>query len=219
MDKRPHEHRPHDLDQNKKRQSGRTGKFPLKIAILGWGSLISDPHGLPTQGQWQLNGPQLPIEFSRISNDSRLTLVIDAEHGETFTTRYIQSSRSDLGDAICDLRCREKTFRKRIGFIDLRHETSSAKEFPEHEAASAAIYAWLEPSGFDAVIWTALPSNFQEKRNEAFSPEAAVRYLDSLSNSEQINAFKYINGAPIEVSTPLRTLLSELGKLQREGKQ
>jgi len=191
----------------------------LKIAILAWGSLILDPRDLPIEGRWQLNGPKLPIEFSRISDDKRLTLVIDAEHGEMVSTRYIQSSRSDLGDAICDLRCREKTIRKRIGFIDLRHEISSAKEFPDHEAASAAIYAWLKPSSFHAVIWTALRSNFPKKRNEAFSPEAAVRYLDSLSESEQINAFKYINEAPVEVSTALRRLLTELGKLRPEEKQ
>jgi hypothetical protein len=191
----------------------------LKIAILGWGSLISDSRGLATSGQWQLNGPKLPIEFSRISDDGRLTLVIDAEHGRIVSTRYIESSRADLGDAIGDLRRREKTIRKRIGFIDLRHEISSAKEFPEHAVASAAIYAWLEHSGFDAVIWTALPSNFQQKRNQPFSPEAAARYLDSLSKFEQINAFKYINGAPIDVITPLRTLLGELGKLRPEVKE
>ena len=49
----------------------------MKIAILGWGSLIWNQNGLPVKGQWKKNGPVLPIEFSRVSRDGRLTLVID----------------------------------------------------------------------------------------------------------------------------------------------
>ncbi len=39
----------------------------MKIAILGWGSLIREPRGLPIDGEWQKDGPVLWIEFSRIS--------------------------------------------------------------------------------------------------------------------------------------------------------
>jgi hypothetical protein len=185
----------------------------LKIAILGWGSLIWDPKGLPTNGEWQLHGPRLPIEFSRISDDGRVTLVIDADHGGTVSTRYIQSSRTDLGDAVCDLRCRENTVRKHIGFVDLPHKTSSITEFPDHEAAYKEIHKWLTTSGFDAVVWTALPSNFKN-----FSIPDAIQYLDALPEAKQLEAFKYINRAPEEVMTPLRTRLSELGKVHSEEK-
>jgi hypothetical protein len=184
----------------------------VKIAILGWGSLIWDPRGLPTKGDWQCNGPKLPIEFSRISG-TRLTLVIDFEHGDIVSTRYIQSSRSDLGDAVRDLRCREGTVREHIGFIDLPHEICSSKEFPKHETASLEIGRWLEHSGFEAVVWTALPSNFKKKKGTRFSPEAAIQHLDSLSESEQLEAFRYINKAPEEVATSLRTQLRDLRKL------
>jgi len=61
---------------------------------------------------------------------------------------------------------------------------------------------------------TALPSNFQKERNENFTPEAAVQFLDSLSPSEQGGAYKYIINAPQEVQTPLRDLLGKLGKIQ-----
>src|SRR3989339_630921 len=64
-----------------------------KIAVLGWGSLLWDK-GHPRQkafleslidGNWNNDGPEIPIEFSRISSGTPrtniLTLVIDDQHG------------------------------------------------------------------------------------------------------------------------------------------
>jgi hypothetical protein len=41
----------------------------LRIAVLGWGSLIWDPHPIFDQHHrdWQFDGPRLNLEFSRIS--------------------------------------------------------------------------------------------------------------------------------------------------------
>jgi hypothetical protein len=61
--------------------------LPLKIVILGWVSLIWDPRGLPREGPWQEGGPIFPIEFSRVSNDCRLTLVIDPVDGSPLRAR------------------------------------------------------------------------------------------------------------------------------------
>lgn len=80
----------------------------MKIVILGWGSLIWDPRGLPREGIWQIGGPKLPIEFSRISKDCRLTLVIDVENKKYVSTRYVLSPRVDIDDVIKDLALRER---------------------------------------------------------------------------------------------------------------
>jgi hypothetical protein len=64
----------------------------MRIAILGWGSLIWKPNGLPMSGDWKRGGPVLPIEFSRVSSDGRLTLVIDEQYGVDVITRYVLSS-------------------------------------------------------------------------------------------------------------------------------
>lgn len=49
----------------------------MKIAVLGWGSLIWDQGNLQiNDDRWHTAGPLLPIEFARISGGSRLTLVI-----------------------------------------------------------------------------------------------------------------------------------------------
>lgn len=52
----------------------------MKIACLGWGSLIWNPGDLKIKTEdWFSGGPILPIEFVRISTDKRVTLVIDEE--------------------------------------------------------------------------------------------------------------------------------------------
>jgi len=48
----------------------------MRIAVLGWGSLIWKPDKPAISAPWHANGPLLPIEFARISLDGRLTLVL-----------------------------------------------------------------------------------------------------------------------------------------------
>ena len=52
----------------------------MKIAILGWASLVWNPQQLPHKGDWKSGGPRLPIEFSRVSKDGRLTLADASSH-------------------------------------------------------------------------------------------------------------------------------------------
>lgn len=48
----------------------------MRIACIGWGSLIWNQKDLLIYGEWYKNGPALPIEFVSQSSDDRLTLVI-----------------------------------------------------------------------------------------------------------------------------------------------
>ena len=65
----------------------------MAIAILGWGSLVWDPRDLPHYGPWRKEGPTLTIEFSRVSSDCRLTVVVDPVAGAPCPTRYAISPR------------------------------------------------------------------------------------------------------------------------------
>lgn len=179
-----------------------------KIAILGWGSLIWDLLSLPISGTWQKGGPILPIEFSRISRDGRLTLVIDERDGAEVCTRYALSSRRDLDEAIVDLKEREGvSSRDRIGFIELSKGRLNESARQSHPIAFNRIRAWVQEKGFDAVIWTALGSNFSNKKGKPFTPEAALQYVSQLIGKSKARALEYINNAPLEVDTPVRRLV------------
>ena len=55
----------------------------MKIAYLAWGSLLWDNDGLDLETKWKKTNIQLPLNFSRISDNKkgRLTLVIDKING------------------------------------------------------------------------------------------------------------------------------------------
>jgi len=180
----------------------------MKIAIIGWGSLIWDPRDLPREGIWQTGGPKLPIEFSRISKDCRLTLVIDFTNEKYVPTRYVLTPRVDINDAINDLRAREGTSKKNIGFVDLRNNREESGDNCPKKACEI-IKQWCRKNNFDGAVWTALPSNFREEIEKEFSIDAAIDYLKDLPKSARKNALRYIRNAPEEVMTPLRIKLKE----------
>jgi hypothetical protein len=149
----------------------------MKIAILAWASLVWDPRKLSFVGEVQKDGPILQIEFSRISDDKRLTLVIDEKHRTAVTSSYYISAATKLKKAIADLQEREGIpTAKWIGFINVNTGVASKVAQTSHPVALDRIREWGKKADFDAVVWTALDSNF-EKALEPFSPDAAVRYL------------------------------------------
>jgi hypothetical protein len=176
----------------------------MKIAILGWGSLIPHPRNLSLNGGWSTDGPELEIEFSRISDDGRLTLVIDPRHGSTVKTLYAESGKTLLQEAVENLRSREKTTTDKIG---------TCVKGPRSPGVPDHIYDWLHGSSFDAVIWTNLESNYKQKLAKDFCVQGAFDYLDGLSPAEKMNARNYIVEAPKETKTELREYLAKKGWL------
>jgi hypothetical protein len=182
----------------------------VKIAVVAWGSLIWDPLDLQAAADFAPNGPLLPIEFCRISRGGRLTLVIDETFGAVCTTHSVPSALQDLDSAIGNLRARENMRdAEGVGFVELGSGRRSRVAMQRHPDAVATIAAWAQANGYDAAIWTALQSNFDEpdQGGEPFSVTAALRYLESLAG-ENADAFAaalaYIRNAPSEVDTPVR---------------
>lgn len=171
----------------------------MKIAVLGWGSLIWCPRNLRVSGEWNKDGPQLPIEFARVSRDGRLTLVI-LSSANPVPVLWARMDARNLDEAIKNLKEREETTTDKIGFIDLISDRyhSGIIEILE-------IKTWAQGIDIDAVIWTDLPSNFETKMRKSINKGNIVSYLNSLQGKEKQLAEKYIRNAPVQIRTEFRT--------------
>jgi hypothetical protein len=178
-----------------------------RIAVLGWGSLLWDggTEFDAWHGPWRFDGPVLDVEFSRISKSRRgaLTLVLDPEHGTPNQVAYCLSKRSVVADALADLRRRERTNDRNIGTIVLPEKRARSHHLPSCEA----IRDWAGEKKLYAVIWTDLPSNFNEQVGQPFSVEAALTYLKDLPPAGQQQAAEYFSRAPSFIHTRLRDAL------------
>ena len=180
----------------------------MKIAIIAWGSLIWSPRTLEQQTAFKPTGPVLPIEFSRISNDGRLTLVIDEANGTPCQAYFCESQFENLDEAIENLRIREgNASLQHIGYTQLGRNTSISLP------SGGRIEKWRQENGFDAAIWTALPASFPERGARVqFTVSNAMSYLDGLSGEIRKRSFEYIQKAPPEIDTPLRRAFKIINK-------
>lgn len=138
----------------------------------------------------------------------RLTLVIDDVLGVRCQTFVALSAFDNLEAARANLKVREGLAHVNgIGFAR-KGRASSTRAIERHPKAVTAIEAWLAASDFDAVIWTALASNFAERAGEDFSVEAALRFLEALPEDQLPRALEYIHNAPEPVQTPVRAAVS-----------
>ncbi len=182
-----------------------------RTAVLGWGSLLwdEDEEFDAWHGPWQDEGPVLRIEFSRISKkrSGALTLVIDPKNGAPTQVCWSISLRPTLDQAVEDLRLREETNQKRVGRYSVSGDTNGFDQ-----ASISLIEEWCRRRGLDGVVWTDLPSNFEERTHRQFSVDAAVQYLKTLDCVAWAKAFEYIQNAPKSVQTPLRAAFLENAK-------
>jgi len=187
----------------------------MRIAILGWGSLLWEGGTEFDRWHepWEYDGPQMMLEFSRISasRSGALTLVIDEAHGSPAPVAWCLSKRARVDDAVCDLCAREGTTIENIGrSVVTPREAGGEPENP--------ITAWARPKNLDSVVWTALKSNFREKREQSFSVPAAVAYLKTLDPAGKAKAAEYVWRAPAFVKTDLRSVLQEEPWFSEKGR-
>ena len=182
----------------------------MRIAILGWGSLIWDSRSLKIDGSignngWYSNGPYLPIEFARISKDGRLTLVI--RNGvKDQQVLYSISLYKNLDEAVLDLSVREECGKNKIGkYIKEKNEVTPIDFNYKEKIAN-----WIEQEqDIDAVIWTNLSSSFKDKIGLELCDINAVNYLTCLSLEAQVKAEEYIRKAPVQIDTKIRNAIED----------
>jgi hypothetical protein len=193
----------------------------MKIAILGWGSLLWDPRDLQLASGFELSGPSLPIEFCRVSKDNRLTLIIDETFGTLCQTYAALSAFDDLDAAVKNLAEREGMSRHAdVGYITAAGQARSREATERHPHAVETIADWALNAGYDAAIWTALGSHFEQETREPFSVNAAMRFLEGLEQGDAAafaRALEYIRRAPAATQTPVRDAVTAAWPEQPAG--
>lgn len=175
------------------------------IVCLGWGSLIRDPDGLPVVGGWSPDGPVLPVEFARESEDGRMTLVL-VDHDRPVPVLWAELAVSDIEEGRAALRLREKVkFDGAIG---------RWPAMARRHAHDEVIGAWLDGKGFDGVVWTALRPGMRADRDARSyatpSLERIERHLAALAPEARARAAQYVRSAPGQVVTPYRPAIERM---------
>ena len=180
-------------------------------AILAWGSLTWDPKELNfiKDVGWKNYGPVLPIEFARISNNGRLTLVITENGTPVITYFALAQLYTKVEDVIIDLKSREGCKTTDIGYYIAATETF----YPENFPFKNAIMDWAKKEGMENVVWTNLPEKWEYKNeNEeimSVNPDDRIEYLKNLPEDKKKLAEEYIRKAPQQTQTKYRSLIEK----------
>lgn len=171
----------------------------MRIACLGWGSLVWDPRELPVLRTWFEDGPLLPIEFARESNDRRITLVL-AEDQSLVRSLWALMAVTDPASAREALRVREGILSKNLE----KHIGLWAGDTAANGFCADGIGQWAEGLSLDAVVWTALPPGLRNARGTASHSDEIIAHLRRLDPAASRNAENYVRRAPLQVDTPVR---------------
>lgn len=170
----------------------------MKIACLGWGSLIWRPQNLLIQQKWFEDGPIIPVEFCRESKDKRITLVI-TENVRPVRVLWALMSTENLEKAIESLQIREGIERKNkerlIGLMKINEKPKSNLK--------RTILRWLNEKDLDVAIWTDLKPKFKEQDRTPIISEV-ITHLTELNYEDRLNAEEYIRKAPKQIDTDYR---------------
>jgi hypothetical protein len=181
-----------------------------KIACLGWGSLIWDHRTLPVVGGWMKDGPLLPIEFARESQDGRITLVL-CDDVPLVQSYWGLISVEDVSYAIETLAEREGiklNIAKNIGWWDSSDGKSRGK-------CAGEIEAWARSQWLDGVVWTNLPFGLKRSRGTMPTREEVLQHITALDEFQKQAALHYVGNAPLSIDTPYRRAIeSEFGRRQ-----
>lgn len=181
----------------------------MKIAVLGWGSLIWAPRNLATDTAWR-PGPRLPVEFARKSQGGRVTLVLLQAYRPS-RAFWALSSFSDVREACSNLRSRERCASRDIHFTTgdgLRTGDGGDPSLDSHDV-SREVEEWLQTKDLDAAVWTGLPPKGFPRLNPASLAVDVVTYLRKRGGEEFENAKQYVQRAPSTIRTPVRVAIED----------
>ncbi|MBN8672822.1 MAG: hypothetical protein J0L56_01745 [Chitinophagales bacterium] len=187
----------------------------MRIAIFGWGSLIHSPGSLAHTGEWYIDGPFLPIGFTRISgireNARRLTLVITEGFPEV-QCLYTESTLPTLEEACDNLQHRENTMSHLIGYYNYTY--NSGRILRSVDSIKQTLIKWNINKNYEAVIWTDIGPNFSQVYKSPYSVENIKSFLKTLSPKEFNETKNYILKTHPQIQVKFRKQIEALLETQ-----
>jgi len=177
------------------------------IAVIGFGSLIwnlaSGGKALNLPSRWHKDGPLLRVEYSRVSSDHRLTLVIvrDAEPQQTL---WAYSGYGTVEDARENLRVREG---RGVLTEEIGAWTAGSHQGGDEDAQ--AVSRWARAKRLDGVVWTRLPPKDADGHSTRMLEARSRQYLSRLMGKDRTLAEEYIRKTPGQINTEVRKLARE----------
>lgn len=171
----------------------------MKIACLGWGSLIWKPGLLPVSPEWRSDGPLLPVEFARVSDGGELATCLSAD-AQPLPVLWCLLGTDCLTEASDALRVREGIPAERC---------DGTGTIVVHGAGEGVLASWARSVQVDAVIWTALPPRSADTEGRIPSREEALQYLLNLTGEEREHAMDYLRRVPAQIDTPYRRYFAD----------
>ncbi len=174
-----------------------------RFACLGWGSLIWEPGNLPISREWQKDGPNMPLEFARKSNDGRMTLVV-CEQGTVCSTLWNTLSSTSLDEA-------REALANREGLPNTNNAAFWTCDNSSGHHGAELVGAWATKLGLAGVVWTGLPpkSPVTGRNNDYPSIDDVISHLGGLSGCSADRAEEYVRKAPGQIATAYRTRIVE----------
>jgi hypothetical protein len=167
----------------------------MTVACLGWGSLLWRRENLPVVEPWHEDGPNLPIEFARQSDDGRITLVV-AAGAPVCAVLWARLAVDTLEEAKRALSMREGRG------VNLRRVAHWSRTDASLCAEANAVGAWaLAKQDIEAVVWTALGPRFRGESGRVPDEREVVAYLGELKGRVREDAEKYVRCAPVQIRT------------------
>lgn len=172
----------------------------MKIACLGWGSLIWKTGALPVASQWHHDGPAVPIEFVRIADGGELSTAI-CLNARPVPVLWAWLNTASLESACRALRIREAIPDSRVDGIGMMTVTDSA---------AGPLAAWAQAKGIEGLIWTGLPARMAGVEGHIPTLNDARHYLQQLTGETRAHAYHYLEQVPAQIDTDYRRALADL---------
>lgn len=175
----------------------------MNIVCLAWGSLVWNPDDLPIQRQWFSDGPFVPVEFTRQSDNGRVTLVLD-ERTEPVRVLWARMISPSVEEAKAALKERE-----RITATDWQALIGCWINGGAAPRTIPSLPMWAQARGVDAAIWTALKPRYKKEgetryANERPPLEWVLNYLRALTGPRRNLAERYVRRTPRQIDTEYR---------------